>query len=877
MNTFPENKPKHVRLLLLLLLLALWQPVTFASPRNVSVTPEPAWIKKLPTRTQTSISPGDVNGGFHYLQMSIQFEVARQERYYQYVYKLTTEEGVQNLSELNISFDPHYEQLQLHQVVVWRNGEPINQLDLDRVKVLQREQGMEQGIYDESLTAVLVLEDVRVGDVVAYSFTIKGGNPVFGGKFFSSFNLQGYDPMDELLVRLVAPQDRTIHYKLYRTDKKPGVATANGHTTYTWHLKDLPATPVDDETPSWFDPYPGVYLSEYSSWEEVAQWALPLYEGHEKPGKALQAKIDSISSAYGSDEARLEAALRFVQDEVRYLGFEAGIGGFKPRSPSAVYAQRFGDCKDKALLLCTMLRQMNIRASPALVNSTSAHIHNQLPSPQAFNHCIVRVELLGGQAYWYDATISKQRGDYKSIHLPNYGKALVIAPHTKDLADVAPPATDEPHVSAQEIYYMDGTESPVTLEVRTAYTGSEADYQRSYFATTSLKDIEKSYLNFYASQYPEIEKAADLAFEDMEASNTFTVIEKYSISNFWAEQEENGEVLEAWFSPQVLRGYIRQPKTSKRTMPLALSHPLYIEQKITVLLPESWPIANAEKEIADDAFFFRKTVDYGPGGKELTLHYSYQSHQDYVEAEATAGYLRNQKALLEELSYGLTYNKALAAGAETDFSWAVLLLVLVLTGGFAFGAYKLYFWDPVPAYGNDIWSSRESIGGWLVLPLIGLFFTPVRVLNFLVSNEYFNQKVWDELLNASSNVYSPALVGVSMAELAVNVAFMVYSVLLIFLFIRRRSSVPKLMVIFYTANACFVLSDYMLVRALNLPTASATEGISTIVGALVGAAIWIPYFNLSERVKATFVEQLQPAPVYEEEVEALNEDEQIEA
>ena len=288
MNIFPENKLKRI-MLLTLLLLAFWQSAALAAPRSVSVTPEPNWIEKLPTRTQTSISPGDVNGGFHYLQMSIQFEVARQERYYQYVYKLTTEEGVQNLSELNISFDPHYEQLQLHKAVIGRNGEPIIQLDLDRVKVLQREQGMEQGIYDESLTAVLVLEDVRVGDVVTYSFTIKGGNPVFGGKFFSSFNLQGYDPMDELLVRLVAPQDRTIHYKLYRTDKKPAVATANGNTTYTWHLKDLPATPVDDEVPSWFDPYPGVYLSEYNSWEEVAQWALPLYEGQEKPSKALQA------------------------------------------------------------------------------------------------------------------------------------------------------------------------------------------------------------------------------------------------------------------------------------------------------------------------------------------------------------------------------------------------------------------------------------------------------------------------------------------------------------------------------------------------------------------------------------------------------------
>jgi len=866
MHPFPEIKLKPLTLILLLLLL--WLPTAFAAPRNVAVQPEPAWIKKLPTRTSTRIDPGDVNGGYHYLQMEVQFEVAQQERYYHYVYKLTTEEGVQNLSELNISFDPNHEQLQLHKVVIWRNGLPINQLNLDKVKVLQREEGMEQGIYDESLTAVLVLEDMRVGDLVEYSCTIKGGNPVFGGKFFNSFNLQGYDPMDELLVHLVAPQNRPINYKLYRTDKAPAVVTANGNTTYTWHLKDLPATPVDDETPSWFDPYPGVYVSEYTSWAEVAQWALPLYEeGQEKPGKALQAKIDSITGAYGSDGNRLEAALRFVQDEVRYLGFEAGIGGFKPRAPSAVYAQRFGDCKDKALLLCTMLRQIGIKADPALVSSSSAHLQDQLPSPHAFNHCIVRVELPGNHVYWYDATISKQRGDYKNIYLPNYGKALVIAPQTKGLTAVVPPASEKPHVSVRETYRVKGLDSPVMLEVRTAYTGSEADYQRSYFATTSGKDIGKSYLNFYASQYPDIEQAAAPAYEDTEASNTFTVTEQYTINNFWEAQKDNDKVVEAWFSPQVLRGYIREPKTSKRTMPLALNYPLDVEQHITVLLPESWPIDNEDKKIEDDAFYFRKKVDYGVTGKELTLHYTYQSRRDYVEAAATAGYLRNQKSLLEELNYGLTYNKALAAGKEIDFSWPMLLLTLALVGGFAFGAYKLYFWDPVPTYSSSIWSSRERIGGWLALPLIGLYFTPVRVLGFLVSNDYFNQQVWDELLNASSNAYSPALVGVSIGELVVNVAFLVYSVLLIFLFTRRRSSVPRLMILFYAVNCCFVVLDYLLAQHLNLHMSDAAESIRDITSGILGAAIWIPYFCLSGRVKATFVKQLQPEPLYEEELQ----------
>ncbi|GHA64471.1 DUF3857 domain-containing protein [Pontibacter akesuensis] len=875
---YTPNKLKMLALTFLLLLL-LGQQASFAAPKNVSVKPEPTWIKKLPARTQTSINPNNVNGGFHYLLLNTQFEVARQEVYYHNVYKFTTEEGVQSYSELRLNFDPNHEQLQLHKVLVWRNGKAIDKLNLSKVKVLQREQGMDRGIYDESLTAVLVLEDVRVGDILEYACTIKGGNPVFGGKFFNAFNLQGYDPMDEMLVHIVAPQHRKINYKLHLTKKKPSITTADGNTTYTWHLKDLPATVVDDETPSWYDPYPGVYVSEFKSWQEVVAWALPLYEGYGKPGKALQAKIDSIKCTYGSDEKRLEEALRFVQDEVRYLGYEAGIGGFKPRAPSEVYASRFGDCKDKALLLCTMLRQMGITAYPALVNSTyQKQIENQLPSPYAFNHCIVQVQLLGGQTYWYDATISKQRGDFKNIYLPNYGKALVLAPTTKALATVTSPAADFPHVSAQEIYHIKAIDKPVMLEVRTEYSGSEADYQRSNFATTSLQDIEKSYLNFYANQYPDIEKAADIAFEDWEANNTFTVIEKYTIDNFWAAQADNAEVVEAWFTPQVLQGYIRQPKTSKRTMPLALSYPLHVEQKITVLLPEAWPIANEQKAIEDDAFFFQKTVSYGTTGTELTLHYTYQSHQDFVEAAGTAKYLSNQKELLNELSYGLTYNQTLASsGTDSQFSWGVLLLAVLLLAGFSFGAYRLYFWDPSPVPGYSL-LDKQSIGGWLILPMIGLALTPLRIVVSLFTDDFFNKAVWTALLDASSGAYSPAMAGVLGMELVVNIAFIVLSALLFILAVKQRTSVPKLMVAYYAFNLVFILLDVALVSLLNVPLGNSGETAGEVARAVIGAAIWIPYFTLSTRVKATFVVQLQPVLPEEEYIPAPSgEEEQVHA
>src|SRR5262249_11813697 len=122
------------------------------------------------------------------------------------------------------------------------------------------------------------------------------------------------------------------------------------------------------------------------------------------------------------------AALRFVQDEVRYVGIELGTASHQPSQPATVLARRFGDCKDKALLLCALLRQAGIDAQPALVDSRrGAGLDEWHPSPIAFDHAVVRLSL-DGREYWVDPTLTGQGGALPEMFVPSYDRALVLAP-----------------------------------------------------------------------------------------------------------------------------------------------------------------------------------------------------------------------------------------------------------------------------------------------------------------------------------------------------------------------------------------------------------------------------------------------------------------
>ncbi|MEN1785117.1 MAG: DUF2569 domain-containing protein, partial [Bacteroidota bacterium] len=152
--------------------------------------------------------------------------------------------------------------------------------------------------------------------------------------------------------------------------------------------------------------------------------------------------------------------------------------------------------------------------------------------------------------------------------------------------------------------------------------------------------------------------------------------------------------------------------------------------------------------------------------------------------------------------------------------------------------------------------SEESIGGWMVLPAIGLVLTPVLLIVDLVRDGYLTPYIWSAFSTYENSLW---LTLATVFELGCNVLFLVFSVLLIILFSKKRTSLPLLMVVFYSLNVVVPILDTFLINALlpeELIDYAEDEIIyRDIVKSIIGAGIWIPYFLVSRRVKNTFVRQ----------------------
>jgi len=128
------------------------------------------------------------------------------------------------------------------------------------------------------------------------------------------------------------------------------------------------------------------------SWAALGKWYTGLTAGRRDPTPEITAKTQQLISGKSDFDSKLRAIAEFVQSDVRYVAIEIGIGGYQPHSAGEIFRYRYGDCKDKATLLSTMLRVAGIGSNYVLIHTDRGFVNPDVPSVW-FNHAILAVEI----------------------------------------------------------------------------------------------------------------------------------------------------------------------------------------------------------------------------------------------------------------------------------------------------------------------------------------------------------------------------------------------------------------------------------------------------------------------------------------------------
>ncbi|MFO0680829.1 MAG: DUF3857 domain-containing protein [Sandaracinus sp.] len=552
-------------------------------------------------------------------------------------YVMHTAASVAERSELEIRV-PAGDALSLLYVRRVRDGETRDVLTPAQVHVAQPESRLEDGLYDESRRLLVLLEDARPGDVVDYAYVRRAEMRRFGGRFAVRATLAG-EPVHHARLVVRWPSDRAIAFRAHGLEGS-GLQLSSEPSGVVIEGDDPPMPRVVLDAPGWVDTLSWLDVSELSSWDDVSRWASPLYATASLAPSELGGVPLATFAALPTPEERAEAAIRFVQDEVRYLGIEVEERTHAPTAPAVVLERRYGDCKDKALLLVTLLRALGIEAHPALVDTERGPVlDDDLPSPLAFDHVVVRLRLEGSE-HWVDATRAYERGPLAARTPLRFAHALVLGDGSTALTEIpaAPPA--QPDMEVDEHYDVSGGQR---LEVVTHLRGTYAMQLRAALAARGTAEIEADYRAAYASAELSPQTSAPFAVEEQD-DGSLVVRESYRITGFW-------NALDRDVSPWSSAGILPVAARDRPPVALALPHPRWILHRVRIDAESYWEIEPSREQLHATGFDVEQVTTVS--GRTLLLETSLRTLADHVAAGDLARYTHDRDLAAPMLGFAV--------------------------------------------------------------------------------------------------------------------------------------------------------------------------------------------------------------------------------
>ena len=144
---------------------------------------------------------------------------------------------------------------------------------------------------------------------------------------------------------------------------------------------------------SFFPPGGTSRKNEFANWQDMGIWYGNLINGRMDASEPIKQQVSSLTAGKTTQLQKMQAIAGFLQHDIRYVEIQLGIGGWQPHAAPDVFSHRYGDCKDKATLMRTMLREIGVSSYHVLINTKRGSVTRDSPAHDGFNHVILAIRL----------------------------------------------------------------------------------------------------------------------------------------------------------------------------------------------------------------------------------------------------------------------------------------------------------------------------------------------------------------------------------------------------------------------------------------------------------------------------------------------------
>jgi tetratricopeptide (TPR) repeat protein len=412
------------------------------------------------------------------LQVTTVFPNGLASRFHQVVYQPLTDAAAAESREYEFAYEADSESVQLRAARVYRSSGQVDEAVESGAGAMQGDPSL--AVFTSARTYYVRFPRLEPGDVVEVQYRVEDVAPhnVFADYFGEVVYMQSGEPIARSEYVLLTPRSREFHFN---EPHVPGLirSVEERGEERIFHFLALDVAPVHEEPlqPPWTEVLGHVNVSTFKTWDDMGRWYWGLVKDQFVPDDEVRRRAEALTKGLKDEKAKVRAIYDYVVQNTRYVALEFGIHGYKPYRCAQIFARGFGDCKDKATLIVTMLGSLGIKATPVVVRTANkGDIETNPASLAPFDHMIAYVPsldlYLDGTAE-YTGSLELPAMDRGALALRvNEGKAVLV--HLPD-----PPATES--VSAHRVDATLLGDGGARLDWRADVSGVEAAEWRVRF------------------------------------------------------------------------------------------------------------------------------------------------------------------------------------------------------------------------------------------------------------------------------------------------------------------------------------------------------------------------------------------------------------
>lgn len=341
------------------------------------------------------------------------------ETRYRRAFRILRPEARRNYGDITVPFDKETKISYLKAWTITPNGQEMELKEKDAI----------EGAYYDSLEfsdtrfKELKFPEANPGSVVGYEFIQKQRPYIFE----DDWSFQRTVPVKKarFVLQIPAGWDFTTNWFNYSEQK----SQSSGPNQSVWELQDIPAVEIEQDMPPWkavagwvgvkyFPRDSAMRTKTNGSWKDMGLWYNTLTASSRVSTPEIKQKVTELTAGISDPLKKIAALTQYVQKNIRYFAIEIGIGGFQPHPAGQIFTHQYGDCKDKATLLSTMLHEIGIESYYVIIHTDRGVVHPDYPSMR-FDHAILAIRLPDDVV---DTTL------YAIVKHPKLGRILFFDP-----------------------------------------------------------------------------------------------------------------------------------------------------------------------------------------------------------------------------------------------------------------------------------------------------------------------------------------------------------------------------------------------------------------------------------------------------------------